>query len=189
MLVRAVWEGASKGERDRGATIDAVDKVGEEVVDVVKWTGLRATGGAAFLIEVVVEVERRWSTRVDSFLGTLASGAPSCKDDWEKFLLNSDTADFADVGLVSPFSEFETGRRGFGGGGGSDTAFRSLELMLGTVTQSGSSVSSYGFEGRWGFGIKPFCGGWIFDLAGWLLSSHHFRVSELAGGSPGSIGS
>ena len=29
----------------------------------------------------------------------------------------------------------------------------------------------------------------MFDLAGWPLSSHHFRLSELAGGRPGSIGS
>ncbi len=57
------------------------------------------------------------------------------------------------------------------------------------MTQSGSSVGVYGFDGRFGFGTRPFSGGLREDRAGWLLSSHHFLLSELAGGRPGSMGS
>jgi len=59
----------------------------------------------------------------------------------------------------------------------------------GTVTQSGSSLYVYGFDGRLGFGRAPFCGGSRPDIAYLPLSSHHFLLSELAGGRPGSIGS
>jgi hypothetical protein len=38
-------------------------------------------------------------------------------------------------------------------------------------------------------GIEPSVGGLTKDLAGIPLSSHHFLLSELAGGSPGSIAS
>ena len=56
---------------------------------------------------------------------------------------------------------------GFGGGGAKDlTADGPRGGIRGTVTQSGSSVRVYGFEGRFGFGIRPFCGGLRFDLAG-----------------------
>lgn len=58
---------------------------------------------------------------------------------------------------------------------------------LGTVTQSGSSVMENGLDGRFGLGIAPFSEGWIDDLAGRPLSSHHFLRSEDAGGRPGSM--
>lgn len=75
-------------------------------------------------------------------------------------------------------------------GGGSKVVLTLLRGSIrGTVTQSGSSVGVYGFEGRLGFGTNPLCGGLTADLAGLLLSSHHFLWSELAGGRPGSIGS
>ena len=75
--------------------------------------------------------------------------------------------------------------RGLGGGGATDLFWD----IRGTVTQSGSSVGVYGFDGRFGFGTKPFCGGFMEDRAGWPLSNHHFLLSELAGGKPGSMGS
>ena len=45
---------------------------------------------------------------------------------------------------------------------------------LETVTQSGSSVIVKGFEGRVAFGTAPLWGGCTEDLAGRLLSNHHF---------------
>lgn len=73
----------------------------------------------------------------------------------------------------------------------------SLEFALGIATQSGSSVALNGFDGRLGFRITvayslpPFIevGGATVDLAIFPFSSHHRCWSELAGGSPGSIGS
>jgi hypothetical protein len=56
-----------------------------------------------------------------------------------------------------------------------------------TVIQPGSSVAAQGFEGRAGLGIAPFSGGVILERAGCPFSSHHFLLSELAGGRPGSM--
>jgi hypothetical protein len=65
---------------------------------------------------------------------------------------------------------------------------------LGTLTQSGSSVGTWGLAGR--FGFRMVCdaglsglGGLMEDRAILPLSSHHFWRSELAGGSPGSMAS
>lgn len=44
-----------------------------------------------------------------------------------------------------------------------------------------------GFDGLFGFGVAPSCMGLMSDRAGLPLSSHHFLLSELAGGKPGSI--
>jgi hypothetical protein len=63
----------------------------------------------------------------------------------------------------------------------------SVRIGFGTVIQSGSSVSRNGFDERFGFGIAPLEGGCIVDLAGRLFSSHHLRLSEDAGGRPGSM--
>jgi len=65
---------------------------------------------------------------------------------------------------------------------------------LGTLTQSGSSVGTYGLDGRLGFrivcclGFSGF-GGLMEERAILAFSSHHFCLSELAGGRPGSIAS
>ena len=65
---------------------------------------------------------------------------------------------------------------------------------LGMLTQSGSSVGTYGFDGRLGFimvwnaGLSGF-GGLNEDRGILPFSSHHFWRSELAGGSPGSMAS
>jgi len=72
-----------------------------------------------------------------------------------------------------------------GAGDWYDSILSGLEI----VTQSGSSVVMKGFDGRFGFGTAPFCAAFTVDLAGWLLSSHHFLRSEDAGGRLGSIGS
>ena len=83
--------------------------------------------------------------------------------------------------LRMPFVDVEVDRLGF-------VSEEPLEGSIrGTVTQSGSSDTANGFDGRFGFGMEPFCGGFTVDRAGWLLSSHHFLLSELAGGSPGSM--
>lgn len=65
---------------------------------------------------------------------------------------------------------------------------------LGTLTQSGSSVGTWGLVGR--FGFRMVCdaalsglGGLMDDFAILPLSSHHFCRSELAGGRPGSMAS
>lgn len=59
-------------------------------------------------------------------------------------------------------------------------------LGFSTFTQSGSLVGVHGFDGLARFGTCPALGGFTVDLAGMPLSSHHFLLSELAGGSPGS---
>jgi hypothetical protein len=174
--------------------VDTVDKVGDAVGDrdEVKCTGLRATGGGAFFdVELVVEVERRRS-EVGGGLNVVEVAAElSCKEAWERFLASAETDPVGLKGggsLRVPLVELPFEFRGFGGGGGTDelTCPRGVGIR-GTVTQSGSSVGVYGFDGRLGFGIMPFCGGLISDRAGCPLSSHHFLLSELAGGSPASI--
>jgi hypothetical protein len=90
--------------------------------------------------------------------------------------------------LRVPLMELELEFRGFGGGGATVEVACALDVVIrGTVTQSGSSVGLYGFEGRLGFGIRFCCGGLRLDRAGCPLSNHHFLLSELAGGSPASI--
>lgn len=58
-----------------------------------------------------------------------------------------------------------------------------------TLTQSGSLVGVKGLLGRPGLGTWREVGGAAVDRAGMPLSSHHFLLSELAGGKPGSMGS
>lgn len=144
----------------------------------MRWAGLRATGGAAFLeVELFVEVERRRSVGLGGGMGLFAGAGVSFKDVWERSLVSE---------LVD-----ELGLNGGGSLRGPFVGGRPLEPrragIRGTVTQSGSSLTVYGFDGRFGFGTAPFCGGLKADRAGWLLSNHHFRLSELAGGRPGSI--
>lgn len=55
-----------------------------------------------------------------------------------------------------------------------------------TLTQSGSLVGVNGLLGRPGFGTCRAVGGATVERAGMPLSSHHFLLSELAGGRPGS---
>lgn len=68
-------------------------------------------------------------------------------------------------------------------------AARSAERDRWTLTQSGSSLVVNGFDTRFGLGMKPMLGGCKVDRAGMPLSSHHLRLSELAGGRPGSMDS
>jgi hypothetical protein len=150
--------------------------------DEVRWTGFLATGGAAFLdVELFVEVERRRSAGFGGGIGLLAEGETSFKDAWDRVLLSELTEEFGLKGGGSfrgPFVAGEFDGRGFEPRGAG---------IRGTVTQSGSSLAVYGLDGRLGFGTAPFCGGIRSDRAGRLLSNHHFRLSELAGGRPGSI--
>jgi hypothetical protein len=62
-------------------------------------------------------------------------------------------------------------------------------LGRGTLTQSGSVVALKGLGARWGLRTYPSPGGLTFERAAVPLSSHHLRLSELAGGRPGSIDS
>lgn len=62
-------------------------------------------------------------------------------------------------------------------------------LGRGTLTQSGSVVALNGLGARCGLRTCPSLGGLIVERAGIPLSSHHFLLSELAGGKPGSIDS
>ena len=55
-----------------------------------------------------------------------------------------------------------------------------------TFTQSGSAVGLNGLDGRSEFGRYRSLGGLTVERAGMPLSSHHFLLSELAGGRPGS---
>lgn len=59
----------------------------------------------------------------------------------------------------------------------------------GTLTQSGSVVGLNGLGARCGLRTYPSPGGLTFERAAVPLSSHHLRLSELAGGKPGSIDS
>jgi hypothetical protein len=173
--------------------VGAADNVGDEVDDreEVRCIGLRATGGGAFFdVELVVEV--------DSLRSEVDGGSEAVevffKEVWERFFDKIETVDpdglkgggRVRVPLVE--FEFEFEFRGFGGGGATDLAAGCRgPVIRGTVTQSGSSVGMYGFDGRLGFGIRPCCGGLRADRAGCPLSSHHFLLSELAGGKPASI--
>lgn len=60
-----------------------------------------------------------------------------------------------------------------------------------TETQSGLSDLPKGLDDLFGFSTAVWpgevFGPGICALAGWLLSNHHFCLSELAGGKPGSI--
>ena len=114
------------------------------------------------------------------------------KEVWARFLDNAETAvpdGFKGGGILRvPLVDLEFEFRGFGGGGAIDLVDCCRDAVIrGTVTQSGSSVGVYGFDGRLGFGITPCRGGLRADLAGCPLSNHHFLLSELAGGSPASI--
>lgn len=175
--------------------VDTVDRVGDAVDDrdEVRCTGLRATGGGAFFdVELIVEVDKLRSEVSGCLNVVMAAAEVSCNEAWERFLVSVEAADFAVLkegsSLRVPLVELPFEFRGFGGGGGTDevTCPRGVGIR-GTVTQSGSSVGVYGFDGRLGFGIRPFCGGLISERAGCPLSSHHFLLSELAGGSPASI--
>jgi len=69
-----------------------------------------------------------------------------------------------------------------------------LVSVFGIVTQSGSSIAAYGFDGLLGFNMVVYMalsglGGLMVERAILPFSSHHFWRSELAGGSPGSIAS
>jgi hypothetical protein len=162
------------------------DGGGEEV----RWTGLRVRGGGGGFLElvvlvvvVVVDGEREGRRGRGGGVGSVP--VRKGREGWER------------LGVA------EAARDGVGGGGslrgGLDEGRGGSEDMLlweggrggmrGTVTQSGSSVGANGFEGRFGFGMAPGCGGLRSERAGRPLSSHHFRLSELAGGRPGSIGS
>lgn len=73
-----------------------------------------------------------------------------------------------------------------------DTDWNESVRMLGirgTSTQSGSLLGVQGLEGLPGFGMLVFVGGLMVDLANCPPSNHHFFLSLLAAGSPGSIGS
>lgn len=59
----------------------------------------------------------------------------------------------------------------------------------GTLTQSGSVVALKGLGALCGLRTYPSAGGLTCERAGMPLSSHHLRLSELAGGKPGSIDS
>jgi hypothetical protein len=150
--------------------------------DEVRWTGFLATGGAAFLdVELFVEVERRRSAGFGGGTGLPAEGGPSFVDARERSLVSELVEEFGLNGggsLRGPFVAGEFDGRGLEARGAG---------IRGTVTQSGSSPTVYGLDGRLGFGTAPFCGGFRADRAGWLLSNHHLRLSELAGGRPGSI--
>jgi len=169
------------------------DRVGDEVSEgePVKCTGFRATGGGRLDVELVVEVESRRSRAdvgSDGGMTVVFVDGVLFKEVWENVL---------DKGIMP---------EGLYGGGNLRVPFvvlRELGVLVavvedwgkllvgarGTVTQSGSSLCVYGFDGRFGFGTAPFCGGSRSDLAYLPLSSHHFLLSELAGGRPGSIGS
>lgn len=175
--------------------VDSVDKVGDAVDDrdEVRCTGLRATGGGAFFdVELVVEVDRRRSEIGGCLKVMEVAAEASCNEARERFLASAETAD--PVGSKGggifwvPLVELPFDFRVLGGGGGTDELTRPRGVGIrGTVTQSGSLVGVYGFDGRLGFGIRPFCGGLTLDRAGCPLSNHHFLLSELAGGSPASI--
>ena len=62
-------------------------------------------------------------------------------------------------------------------------------LGRGTLTQSGSAVALNGLGARCGLRTCPSLGAFTCERAGMPLSSHHLRLSELAGGKPGSIDS
>jgi hypothetical protein len=170
---------------------EADDNVGDEVDDreELRCTGLRATGGGVFFdVELVVEVDRRRSVAG----GGIEVVEAFFKEVWARFLDKAETAvpvGFKGGGILRvPLVEFEFEFRGFGGGGAIDLVDCCRDAVIrGTVTQSGSSVGVYGFEGRLGFGITPCCGGLRAERAGCPLSNHHFLLSELAGGSPASI--
>lgn len=70
-----------------------------------------------------------------------------------------------------------------GGGGLGFSSGRS------TLIQSDSGLAENGFDGLFGFGTWFALGGFNAERAGIPLSSHHFLLSELAGGRPGSIDS
>lgn len=150
--------------------VGATDSVGDEADDrdEVRCIGLRATGGGAFFdAELVVEADRR---RSDVDPGREAVEALS-KEIWARFLgiVDIPTPDSRDGSgrLQTPLVAFEFELRGFGGGGATVrfACCRGVDI-LGTVTQSGSSVGVYGFDGRLGFGIRPCCGGLRADRAG-----------------------
>jgi hypothetical protein len=171
--------------------VEVVDNVGDEVDDreEVRCIGLRATGGGVFFdVELVVEV--------DSLRSEIDGGSEAVEvffnEVWERLFDKIETADPDGLkgggGVRVPLVEFEFEFRGFGGGGATDLAASCRGAVIrGTVTQSGSSVGVYGFDGRLRFGIRPCCGGLRADRAGCPLSSHHFLLSELAGGRPASI--
>lgn len=165
---------------------ELAERVGDDVSEgeAVKWTGFRATGGGRLDVELVVEVESRRSWAAVR----VGAGALLINDVWDKFLAKGSTPEGSYGGgslrvplvilrepgdFVAVVEDWEMPLAG----------------MRGTVTQSGSSLCAYGFEGLFGFGTAPFCGRSRSDLANLPLSSHHFRLSELAGGRPGSIAS
>lgn len=177
---------------------ELLERVGDEVSEgePLKCTGLRATGGGRLDVELVVEVESRRSWVVELFGGgrtafVSGGGVVPLKEVWEKFLADGSTPEglYGGGSLRVPFVVLrEFGDR--------DAVVEACEGPLGgmvgtrgTVTQSGSSLYVYGFEGRLGFGTAPLCGGSSSDLAKLLLSNHHFLLSELAGGRPDSIAS
>lgn len=152
------------------------ERVGEEddEAEEVRWMGFRATGGGApfFDVELVVEVERRRSIGVCCDFDLVVMVGGSLSDVSERLLVKEETAETAELkgggSLRVPFGVVEVEGRGLGGGGAKDVAADEPRGggIRGTVTQSGSSVGVYGFEGRFGFGMRPCCGGSRFDLAG-----------------------
>jgi len=73
------------------------------------------------------------------------------------------------------------------GSGGAACALVAGFRALGPDIQSGWLLGVHGLDGRSGLGSMPLPGGCSVERAGIPLSSHHLRLSELAGGRPGSI--
>lgn len=112
--------------------------------------GFRATGGAAFLdVELLVDVERRRSAGFGGGVGLFAEGGGLFKGVFEGLRSSEVTEDEGlDRGgrLRVPFVADEVDGREEPCGAG----------IRGTVTQSGSSLRLYGFEGLFGLGTAPF---------------------------------
>jgi len=100
--------------------VDAADKVGDDVDDLddVRWMGLRPTGGGTFfVVELVVDVDRRRS----SDEGGREAVEVLFTEVWARFLDKAETAVPAVLkgaaGVRVPLVELEFEFRGFGGGG------------------------------------------------------------------------